>query len=409
MMKWGLEEVRLEKPYPTYLIFDMDFTLALADVAAKFFREVAVQNGFPEFYFIDKLRKYIEEIDPIIKKLERGKRHISKGPEWIVGSMKRGEKPYPGWAVEQVFKEMIPLIASGSLKFRFSNAEKPQPITRTTLVRFAEEKIKLMPGMKKLMETISKSHLLGVRDCFIVTAGLKPFAEGIASQLAYTTGAKVRAMIPFDHIFGVDVLTGKGDVIYGLKNYHGNNKMQNIKKIEEIVRKDIKKKGWQAPKHNNPLCHIIYIGDGITDASAMRYVSTGGKRKGVGMSIQLHPQLKLIEKGMVEFAVIAPNMKYLWSKLIQPFIKHRGGRQAKKRIRREIGKGRPVHSSLLHRYEIYLGNYVKGDMPERLRLVAPWQREYLKAPLNKKIRMRAMRYLREIGRTHRTPRTRRRK
>ncbi|MEM0360431.1 MAG: HAD family hydrolase [Candidatus Diapherotrites archaeon] len=394
-MVFGMKtEPSTKKPFPAYLVFDMDFTLVIADISAEFFREIAKQNGLPEFTFVEKLRQKIDEIDPFITEWEAGKRKIPEKPAWLAEALKKGDTPYAGWAFEQVFSEMIPDIASGKLRL------DGKPITRVSLVEFAANRVKLMPGMRDLLKTISSSHLIGIKDCFIVTAGLKPFAEGVALQLAHTTKSGVRAIIPLQNIFGLDVLTTPDNRVCGLKNFHKNQKIANVKKIEEFVRKDIVKKGWPTPKHGNPLCHLIYIGDGITDAPAMKYVASGGHRGGSGMTIQLHPDEKLIRDGVIEFVFIGPNLQKLWKELIKPYIEASGDKKAKQKLRKQIGGGMPAKTSLLHRYEIFLGKIYGRQAPsDRLPRIAKWQRQYLtQQKRSQKIKMWLSRYREGIKR-----------
>ena len=102
----------------------------------------------------------------------------------------------------------------------------------------------------------------------------------------------------------------------------------------------------------------------------------------------------------MEFAVVAPNLSYLWNKLVLPFIESRG---QIKRVKRQAGKGKPFHTSLLHRYEVYLGT--KGAEPhKRLALIAPWQREYLKQGRVRKAVMWGKRYVKGIKRGFRSRR-----
>ncbi len=431
-MKWEPDKLpaqKVKKPFPAYPVFDMDFTLALADVAAEFFYRVAKENGYKPEYFVKKLHEYIPQTDLTIKAMEalgirsvlelkkrlvpvdrtldekeierfvkRGQVPVMRGP--TLGYIQRNFLPYPGWAVEMVFREMLPLIKKGKLKL-FG-----KPITRASLVKFAAENIRLIPGIKKLMQKISKNKNVGLRDCFIVTASLKPFAEGISLQLVGAHSGRRKEMVPFKNIYGLDFKTDARGGITGFKNYHRNEKLSNLEHIEESILEDLKKRGIPI-KRNNPISHMLYIGDGVTDATAMRHINEGtykGEKGNVlggrGMAIAVHPQKKLLESGVVEFAVVAPDLSYLWNKLMVPFIENNG---EIKSVRKQVGKGEPVHSSLLHRYEVYLGT--KGAEPNsRLSLIAPWQREYISKKKTQKIGMWAKRYFAGVKRGFRTRR-----
>jgi len=392
-----------EKPFPIYPVFDMDFTLALADVAAEFFKEVAKQNGLPENHFIEKLSEYVSHTKPIHKAIALGK-ELPEQAEWLKKERAQYSKFYPGWAVEKVFKDMIPNLASGRFKLSLREGEPRRPITRETLVNFARRRIPLVRGAKAFFRELNQSGLISLNDCFIATAGLKPFAEGIAAQINSSAG--FGGKMPQENIFGLDVLTDRNGAIYGVSNYHNNEKIDSLQEIRFKVRRDIKRvKKWpskESPgaKLGNPVAHMVYVGDGITDEKAMRYISSGGRLQGNGMSVQLNPDPRLVSTGMVEFAVVSPSMKYLWKKLIKPYIVLGGGSRAKHILKIKIAgskrkrkKKRRYHTSLLHRYEIHLGNYLAQQSPERLARVARWRRKYNIGTKPERAKLLASRFL----------------
>lgn len=388
-----------EKIFPAYPVFDMDFTLALADVATEFLREVAVQNNLPENHFTKKLEYYISNNQPVHEAMASGK-PLPKIKPWLKKELNQYPDFYPGWEIERVFKDMIPNLASGQFKLSLGKGQPKKPITRKTLVDFARQRVPLVPGTRRFFRELNASRFVNMSDCFIATANLKPFAEGIAAKINAGTGPGPKILR--EHIFGLDFLTDAHGKIYGISNYHDNEKIKTMKKIERIIFKKIKKKPYPAlwPKHGNPTAHMIYIGDGITDAKAMKYVSSGGKGPGQGLSIQVNPDARLIKSGSVEFAVVSPSMRYLWRKLVRPYILHGGGEEAKKHLARRIlgnpfarKASRGYHSSLLHRYEVFLGPHLSSTSHERLGRIAAWRRDYNLAPKAKRAKLFGQRFL----------------
>ncbi len=399
----------------------MDFTLALADVAVEFFQKFARENGRDPEVYVNKLREYISQIDPTIKVMERlginnvkdlkkkmvevtemrpelvekiggqGKVPVQRGR--IAGYVRRNFLPYPGWAVETVFRDILTEMKKEKMTFN------GMPLTREALVRFAADEIRLMPRVGNLMQKIAQSREVGLRNCFIVTASLKPFAEGISFKLGQMAGVKGPA-IPLKNIHGVEVKTDSKGIIKGFENYHKNEKIDNIKKVEGFVLEDMRRRKLQ-PKHGNPLSHIIYIGDGITDKTAMRHVNLGeytGKKsndlKGRGMTIAVNPQKKLLETGVVETAYLARDLSYMWDRLILPFVRNRG---SVRRVRKQPKKGTTLHSTLLKRWELEFGKM--GALPgERTKTKAQWYRDYLVAKARDRRRLWLQRALKSAKR-----------
>ena len=112
-----------------------------------------------------------------------------------------------------------------------------------------EKYIKYNPGLSDfLKKSFAKNY--------IVSGGLKEFLQ------------KLKIADNFDGIYGTSVRNNESSLISGIGEV-----MTDEKKILAI--KDILKNN---NRHENDCCNVYYIGDGYSDATAMRFVhNNGGK------------------------------------------------------------------------------------------------------------------------------------